>query len=67
MDQAHTPVSAPPPGMTSNLVNPETTGYVLIIVISICYSLMLPVVALRVYARCWVNRSFALDDGECPS
>ena len=67
MDLAHTPLIAPPPGTVSNFADPESNGHALIIVVSICCSLMLPVVALRVYSRCWVKRYFALDDGKCPS
>lgn len=64
LDLAHTPAQAPPPGSIPNFVNPESQGYILIIVIAISFSLMFPVVALRVYSRNWVNRSFGWDDGE---
>ena len=64
LDLAHVPAQAPPPGVIPNFVNPESQGYILIIVIAISFSLMFPVVALRVYLRNWVNRSFGWDDGE---
>lgn len=65
MDPARTPAQAPPPGVLPDFVDPENQGYILVIVIAICYSIMLPVVALRVYSRNWVARSFGLDDGKC--
>ncbi len=64
LDLAHTPAQAPPPGTVPDFVNPESQGYILIVVIAVCYSLMFPIVALRVYCRNWVNRSFGLDDSE---
>ena len=64
VDPAHTPAQAPPPGVSPNFVHPPSQGYILIAVIAICYSLMLPVVALRVYSRNWISGSFGLDDGE---
>ena len=63
MDLAHTPLQAPPPGVIPNFTNPPSQGVGLIVVSAICYSLMLPLVALRVYSRNWINRSFGLDDG----
>jgi len=67
LDLAHTPAGVPPPGVIPNFAHPKSQGYILIIVTAICYSLMLPIVILRVYCRNWINRSFGLDDGKLAS
>ena len=67
LDLADTPAKAPPPGSIPNFVNPENQGYILIVVIATCYSFMFPIVALRIYSKNWIKRSFGSDDGKlCP-
>ena len=66
IDLSQIPALAPPHGSTPNFVDPERHGYVLIVVTAVFYSLMLLVVALRLYSKNWVNRTFGLDDGEMP-
>ena len=63
MDFAHTPAQAPPPGVTPNFVSPANHAHILIIVSATCLTLLIPFVALRLYARVFITRSFGLDDG----
>ena len=62
-----TPAIPPPPGVTSNFVNPHTRAPVAIIFISIAISLMWLVVMTRLYSKAWILRSFGWDDGIDPT
>lgn len=44
-------------------LDPRYKGFILIVVIAICFPLLLFFILLRSYVRIWVPRSFALDDG----
>ncbi|KAI5864686.1 hypothetical protein GGS23DRAFT_561405 [Durotheca rogersii] len=60
-----TSVRPPPPGRTSDFVNPEDRSHQLIILIAILSALIVLLVSLRVYARQKVTRSFGADDWIC--
>lgn len=64
IDYAHIPAMPPPPGVTSNFVNPKSRANVFIASSAVCLSLMLPIVIMRLFSRIWINRSFAVDDGQ---
>ena len=66
IDYAHVPVVPPPPGVTSNFVNPESRAKYYVAIIATCLPLMLPIVVMRLYLRLWNSRSFAVDDGQLP-
>ncbi|KAK8127364.1 hypothetical protein PG984_008472 [Apiospora sp. TS-2023a] len=60
-----TPARDPPPGQESNLVDPESLSYQLVIVIVVTSALMVFLSAYRLYARLKVSRSFGMDDWFC--
>ena len=64
IDLSKIPVMKPPPGMTSNFINPPSIGNTIIIVTVIFVTLMLGFVVVRIYTRGFLNRSFGLDDCE---
>lgn len=66
LDFSQIPSMPPPPGVTSNFVNPENNSSILIIVCTICLVFLLLFVSLRMYTRLWISRSFGLDDGTHP-
>lgn len=67
IDLARTPLIPPPPGVTPNFVNPESRADSFVIGTAICTSFLLPIVLMRLYLRLWINRSFAVDDGQLSS
>ncbi|KAK8033506.1 hypothetical protein PG991_002904 [Apiospora marii] len=60
-----TPAREPPLGQESNLVDPESISYQLVIVIAVMSALMVLLVGSRTYVRLRVTRSFGLDDWFC--
>lgn len=58
------PVLKPPPGVTSNFINPSSSKNAIIIVNVILVTLMLGFVALRIYTKGFLTRSVAWDDCE---
>lgn len=56
----------PPPGMTSNFVDPPSQGYVTIIVMVISLSLATPLVLIRMYTRHFINQRLWWDDCKYP-
>ena len=64
MDSTHIPLSPPPPGVTSNFVNPVSQARVMEIVSIICMVFVFVSFAMRSYARFWITRTFQKDDGK---
>ena len=60
-----TPALRAPPGMTSNLSNPSSEAYITIIVTVILIVITAPIVLLRLYTRCFINRRLWWDDCKC--
>ena len=54
----------PPPGVQSNLKNPEDDGFVVIIVGSILVGIMMVFLIVRLYAKILVVRRASWDDCE---
>ncbi|KAF2258647.1 hypothetical protein CC78DRAFT_586876 [Lojkania enalia] len=59
---ANLPLQTPPPGVNSNFDNPETTGPVVVITLSIFLAIALLTVPLRIYCRVSVVKRTGLDD-----
>ena len=60
-----TPVRPPPPGRESNLIDPESRAYQVIIVIAVVSFLVVVLSSMRVYTRLKITRTFGVDDCEC--
>ncbi|KAF2683303.1 hypothetical protein K458DRAFT_304781 [Lentithecium fluviatile CBS 122367] len=60
---AQMPAMAPPPGVESNLINPESIGYRQTITTSILLAIMMPFVFNRIYVKVWLVRKISWDDG----
>lgn len=60
-----TPGIPPPPGVTSNFVNPESCAHIPRIVIAISIPIMTICVLMRLYTRLFVTRTFGIDDCKC--
>jgi hypothetical protein len=58
-------MSEPPPGHTPNFINPESRAWVAQTVIVLGVAFVVMFVALRIYQRGFVTRSFGWDDGTC--
>ena len=58
------PALAPPPGITSNFVNPQSQTLGVIIASTICLVLIIPIFFLRFYTNIWIKGSLKADDGE---
>lgn len=57
-----TPALKPPPGVTSNLINPPSRGYITLIVFVTYLGVTTPMVCLRMYVRRFINRKVWWDD-----
>ena len=57
-----TPALKPPLGVTSNLINPPSKGYITIIVFVAYLGVSTPLVCLRMYVRRFINRKVWWDD-----
>lgn len=64
IDLSKIPLMKPPPGMTSNFINPSSIGNAIIIVNVIFVTLMFGFVTLRIYTKGFLSRSLGLDDCE---
>lgn len=62
VDLSKIPLAKPPPGVTSNFVNPPSLATPVIVVNVILLCLMVPVVVLRVYTRARIVRHVDWDD-----
>jgi len=60
---AQIPAMAPPPGVKSNLVNPESIAYRQTIATSILMAIMMLFVFNRIYVKAWLVRKLSWDDG----
>ena len=58
------PAGAPPPGVKPNLVNPESTGPILVGVSSAFFTLMTVFVFVRIYTKAFIHRKWMLDDSK---
>ncbi|KAK8139431.1 hypothetical protein PG984_002811 [Apiospora sp. TS-2023a] len=57
-----TPIVPPPPGRESNLVDPESRSYQLVIIIAVLSALVIAFTSARVYTRLRITHSFGIDD-----
>ncbi len=64
MDLSKTPALAPPPGVTSNFVNPESRGNLILAFGVLSLALMIPFVTVRFCTKIWITRTLGADDGE---
>ena len=55
-----------PPGITSNLIDPPSQGYMTIILMTTFLSLTTPIVLIRIYTRHFINRCLWWDDCGLP-
>ncbi|KAI1810611.1 hypothetical protein GGS20DRAFT_167985 [Poronia punctata] len=62
---AVTPAASPPAGLTSNLVDPESRAWHVVLTIGITLVPALILVALRIYARLGLARRLGADDYAC--
>ncbi|KAI0487113.1 hypothetical protein F4859DRAFT_468204 [Xylaria cf. heliscus] len=62
---AATPAGMPPQGMTSNLINPESRAWNVLLTIGITIGPAIILVVLRFYARLRLARSLGVDDYVC--
>ena len=58
----HVPALSPPPGVTSNFVNPESQSLVIIIPSIICLVLVTFISSLRFYTNFWIKKSLKAED-----
>ena len=58
----HFPAGTPPPGITSNLINPPSKGQTLVILDGVFMSLMLVAVFIRIYVRVKLVKTWGWDD-----
>lgn len=62
----HIPALSPPPGVTSNLINPPDKGPAVAAVASVFAALAFCMVLIRAYCKCFVMRAWSWDDGKWP-
>ncbi|CAG8959239.1 hypothetical protein HYFRA_00012597 [Hymenoscyphus fraxineus] len=60
-----TPVRPPPPGQTSNFIDPESRSYQLVILIGFLTAFVATFLLLRLYIRLGVTKSHGIDDWLC--
>ena len=53
----------PPPGVTSNFINPPDKGPAVAAVASIFAGLAFSLVLVRIYCKCFIHRKWTWDDG----
>jgi hypothetical protein len=56
------PAGSPPPGVTPNLINPSSDGYILLTVGSVMMGIMLIFAGLRFYTKIFIVKKLTLDD-----
>ncbi|PYH88577.1 hypothetical protein BO71DRAFT_391299 [Aspergillus ellipticus CBS 707.79] len=59
---ANTPAGIPPPGITPNLSNPPSDGYIMVVVGSIGMAVTLTAATLRFYAKLFIRKKMRPDD-----
>jgi hypothetical protein len=57
------PAMAPPSGVESNLLHPESIAYRQQIATSVLLAIMMPFVFNRIYVKAWLVRKMSWDDG----
>ena len=62
MDPAQIPLSPPPPGVTSNFVNPVSQATAIKVISTICMLFVFVSFAMRIYVRLWIKRTLQKDD-----
>jgi len=62
MDDNFIPAGIPPPGVTPNLINPESVGYRLVIVAAVFPVVTGVFLALRLYTAHFLLKRWHLDD-----
>ena len=60
------PALLPPPGITSNFVDPTSRGKDLVITSALCIPLMVVCVAVRFYTKLRIKHVWGWDDCESP-
>ncbi|MCJ1469736.1 hypothetical protein MMC07_008377 [Pseudocyphellaria aurata] len=60
-----TPAGKPPPGVSTNLKNPPSDAYVIVICMVVYLLLTTPIVLARMYTRQFINRHVWWDDYTC--
>ncbi|KAF4624108.1 hypothetical protein G7Y89_g14065 [Cudoniella acicularis] len=66
LDQMHSlPLTAPPEGVVSNFVNPDSNGYILVNVTSVFLIFQILFFIARIYTRAFVARRLRWDDLAC--
>jgi hypothetical protein len=58
----HIPVTPPPPGVTSNFINPQSRAKQTQITIGVMLALMIPPLIMRIYTRSRKQKIFGMDD-----
>ena len=61
------PASFPPPGVTSNFINPVTRGPTLVITSAVCITLMVICITIRFYTKLYIKKTWGWDDCLCCS
>lgn len=56
------PAGRPPPGQESNLVDPPSKAYLLILTVVVCLTFTTPAVWIRTYVSCFILRRVRWDD-----
>lgn len=59
------PSLLPPPGVTSNFINPSTRGPALVITSAVCIILMFICVTIRFYTKFYIRKTWGWDDCLC--
>lgn len=62
IDLSKVPAATAPKGKTSNLVNPESEGYLITIINVVCLVVVLVVFILRMITRIHIVKSVGYDD-----
>ena len=60
----HVPALAPPPGVKSNFINPESQALMVVVASVLCLALIIPISLLRFYTSLWIKKSLKADDSE---
>ena len=64
MDLTHVPALAPPAGVTSNFINPESRALIVVIPSIVCLVLITVFSLLRFYTNLWIKRSIRAEDSK---
>ena len=59
------PSLLPPPGVTSNFINPVSHGPALVITSAVCITLMIICVTIRLYTKFYIRKTWGWDDCLC--